>query len=179
MSFLFLLLALFSVFVRRLRLFSVRALRQAFENEFAFFSHSAVSITSFQKTSAWISLVAYLRGIDVSVQALSRPAIPCNPVCSCDQFARSHGPFISEHGTVYAGFARIADEFAPYEEGSSIGGKQDHLFTRPDELKNLSPFSRSVVAHEHRHSSGVSIFDVNPRAISEKKRLLWHSRSIA
>ena len=149
---------------------------QPLKDQQAILGYPAALESGLQEASAGVALVSDLRRVYIGVQPFSWPAFPCVNHGGSDQIrsAASTRSFVAENRAVDADLPVVRLELSPREQGARVGRQQEHLPTGADALLNLSTFPRCVVALENRHPGRVSVFDLNPGAVSEEEGLFRH-----
>ena len=167
-------LALSSRFIRWLRLFCVRALRQAFEDAKAFGRPSSMLPTGAQEAAARIALVAGLFWVNVSIKTFPRPAFPGDTISFTNQIARQSGSFIAENSAVDSDLIVHRTEFAPdkqcftawsYKNGLFAGASDQVVIPIPliEKTDLGSVFPIGVVSSEQFGGRQVTVFDNLPQ----------------
>lgn len=156
---------------------SASLIRERFEDQLPGLRDSAQFEARANEAPAGVSLVSNLARIDVCVQPVAGPSVPCERLCFQNQLTRpaANALLVAEYRAVDSGLARIADELPPHEQRPCVRGEQEHLFTGAGALFYLSTLTGAVVPLEQRHDGRVSIAhrypDISP---IKEKRLFRH-----
>jgi hypothetical protein len=116
---------------------------------------------------------------DVSVMPQSRPVFFCDTIRLPYQLTRKKTALlVPKNSAIHSDLTIARNELAPYEQGFTVLGQQNHLFPRPDKEFRLSSVFIEVprvVPIKYRTSCIVAIFHWNPRAAMREEKGLLHS----